>query len=296
MIDSLHTSYIAIDGGGTSCRFALKTPVGVATVRRGSANVFSDYAVALETMNAGLEELAALAGLDAPQLVDIPLYAGLAGVVDSAVARSVAEGLPSRHALIEDDRHSAVIGALGGQDGSLIGIGTGSFLARQMQGNISFVGGYGPVLGDEASGSWLGRGLLRRALLVLDGLEDTSDLVESCLDELQHDVAQIVRFTVAAQPADYGAYAPRVVRAAKNGDAAGRILMSAGADYICKALVAMGREPGERVCAIGGVAAHYADFLPSEIAASMVDPAGEALDGALELARRYAVQIRQEQI
>jgi len=294
MTDSQHTYCIAIDGGGTSCRLALKVPAGVVAVRRGSANVFSDYETALETMRDGLAELCSKAGLDVRQLVDIPLYAGLAGVVDGAVARSVAEGLPSRHALIEDDRHAAVIGALGARSGSLIGIGTGSFLARQSQGNIAFIGGYGPVLGDEASGSWLGRGLLRRALLVLDGLEDTSDLVESCLNEFQHDIAQIVRFTIAAQPADYGAYAPRVVRAAKSGDVTGRVLMEAGADYICKALAALGREPDEPVCGIGGVAAHYADFLPPEIAASLVDPQGEALDGALELARRFAVQIRQE--
>ncbi len=296
MNDSLHHSVIAIDGGGTSCRFALKTPAGLVAVRRGSANVFSAPEAALQTLNDGLAELAAQAGLEMAQLARVPLYAGLAGVADDAIAQFVADRLPSRRVLIEDDRRAAVIGALGARSGCLIGIGTGSFLARQSGDAISFVGGYGAVLGDEASASWLGKALLRRALHVLDGLETSSDLVESCLGEFQHDAARIVKFTVGAQPTDYGAYAPRVVQAAKSGDEAGRTLMAAGADYIGKALRALGRRPGESICAIGGVAAHYTEFLPPEIAADMVDAQGEALDGAMELARRFAVLTRQEQV
>lgn len=294
MRDLLHRSYIAVDGGGTSCRFALNVPGKVISIRRGSANVFSAPDAAMETLKSGLVDLAAQAGIAEVQLVDVPLYAGLAGVTDAGSAQVVADMLPCRHVRVEDDRRSAVVGALGARSGCLIGIGTGSFLARQSGDEIAFVGGYGAVLGDEASAGWLGMALLRRALQVLDGLECTSDLVEDCLTEFQHDAAQIVRFTAAAQPADYGIYAPRVVQAAKSGDATGHILMSAGANYICKALVALGREPGEHLCAIGGVAAHYADFLPAEISACIVDPRGEALDGALELARRFAVQIGQE--
>ncbi|OUS37444.1 hypothetical protein A9Q94_05910 [Rhodobacterales bacterium 56_14_T64] len=295
MDDSLHHSFIAIDGGGTSCRFALRLSTGVVTVRRGSANVFSAPEAALQTLNDGLAELAAQAGLDKAQLAGVPLYAGLAGVADDAIAQFVADRLPSRQVLIEDDRRAAVIGALGGRAGCLIGIGTGSFLARQSGDAITFIGGYGAVLGDEASASWLGKGLLRRALHVLDGLEASSDLVEACLDEFQHKAARIVRFTVDAQPADYGVYAPQVVQAAKAGDEAGRTLMTTGAGYIGKALRAMDRRPGESICAIGGVAAHYTEFLPPDVAADMVEPQGEALDGAMELARRFAVQIQQEQ-
>lgn len=295
MDDSLHHSFIAIDGGGTSCRFALRLSTGVVTVRRGSANVFSAPEAALQALNDGLAELAAQAGLEKAQLAGVPLYAGLAGVADDAIAQFVADRLPSRQVLIEDDRRAAVIGALGGRAGCLIGIGTGSFLARQSGDAITFIGGYGAVLGDEASASWLGKGLLCRALHVLDGLETSSDLVEACLDEFQHDAARIVKFTVGAQPTDYGAYAPQVVQAAKTGDEAGRALMAAGADYIGKALRALDRRPGEIICAIGGVAAQYTEFLPPDIAADVVEAQGEALDGALELARRFAMQTRQEQ-
>lgn len=296
MRDPLNSSYIAIDGGGTSCRFSLFLFGEVVTVRRGSANVFSAHDAAMETLKSGLSELAAQAGIAVERLADFPLYAGLAGVTDADSAQVVADKLPVRNAKVEDDRPAAVVGALGARSGCLIGIGTGSFLARQTGEKIALLGGYGAVLGDQGSGGWLGKALLCRALLTLDGLESSSDLIEDCLTEFQHDAASIVRFTASAQPADYGAYAPQVVRAAKAGDSVGRILMSEGADYICKALVALGRVPGEPVCAIGGVASHYADFLPPEVSADMVAPQGEALDGALELARRFARQIWQEQV
>lgn len=294
MNDSQPSYHLAIDGGGTSCRFALQTPGGGFTVRRGSANVSSDFQAAVAVLNDGISELISQADLDADRLRDIPIYAGLAGVVDGSVAQAVADQLPSRYVQIEDDRRSAVVGALGAQSGSLLGIGTGSFLARQSDGEIRFIGGYGSDLGDEASGCWLGKRLLQRALHVLDGVEPTSDLIESCLAEFQHDVAQIVKFSFRSRPVDFGAYAPRIVQAAQASDPFGRELMQAGAEYICKGLSALGFVPGEAVCPIGGVAAFYVDYLPRDVAANVVSGQGAALDGALELAHRFAQQIEQE--
>jgi len=76
MRELLHRSYIAIDGGGTSCRFALNVPGKVVSIRRGSANVFSAPDAAIETLKSGLVDLAARAGIAEAQLVDLPLYAG----------------------------------------------------------------------------------------------------------------------------------------------------------------------------------------------------------------------------
>lgn len=286
--------FIAIDGGGTSCRFALQTSSGVSITKRGGANVSSAPKSALAVLNDGLTELMALAQLDIARLADIPIYAGLAGVVDADVSQFVAAHLPSRHVQIADDRHAAVVGALGDRSGCLLGIGTGSFLARQSNRGLQLIGGYGAGLGDEASGCWLGMALLRRALHVLDGVETSSDLVESCLDGFQRDVAKIVTFSIQAKPADYGAYAPEIVQAASTGDVFGQALMASGADYICKGLAALGHKPGELICPVGGVAAHYVGYLPAGIATDVAKAQGEALDGALELARQFAQQLEQE--
>ncbi|MEX0317487.1 MAG: BadF/BadG/BcrA/BcrD ATPase family protein [Ruegeria sp.] len=285
MVES-HPYLMAIDGGGTSCRFALQTPTGRQDVKLGSANVFTNRERAVQTLLDGMMKILLRAGLQPSMLPDIPVYAGLAGVTDQDTAHQVAARLPARIIEIEDDRRSAVVGALEDRNGCLIGIGTGSFLARQASGAIQFAGGYGPIVGDEASGNWLGLGLLRRALLVLDGAMPASPLVTACLERFENDAARVVAFSGTARPADFAKFAPEVIEAARNGDSVGQELMQTGAQYIETGLRALGYEDGEPVCAVGGVAAHYADYLPPSMA--LTEPLGTALDGALELARRLA--------
>ncbi|WP_120631636.1 BadF/BadG/BcrA/BcrD ATPase family protein [Ruegeria sp. EL01] len=279
---------IAIDGGGTRCRFAMTTPAGLLQVTLGSANVFSNRESAIQTLEAGLTKLMDLAGLPQTALADIPVYAGLAGVTDSQVASEVASRLPSRVAEVEDDRRSAVVGALGSQNGCLIGVGTGSFLARQLDGQIRFIGGYGPVIGDEASGHWLGKQLLRSVLLAMDGIQPHSPLTQDISTRFGDDPAQIVAFSGAARPAEIADFTPDIISAAKAGDLTAQGLMQKGAGYLSDGLRALGHSDGDPICAVGGVAACYQDYLPTEMAAALTEPDGTAIDGALQLARRLA--------
>ncbi len=279
---------IAIDGGGTRCRFALMGPDGQYEVTLGSANVYTDRGSALATLNEGVGLLADRSGLARAALADIPIYAGLAGVTDSEVAAEVAAHLPARVAQVEDDRRSAVVGALGSRNGCVIGIGTGSFLARQTDGDMRLIGGYGALAGDDASGYWLGIQLLRRTLLAADGIAPDSPLTHDILRSYDRDPFQVVRFAGNATPAQIADLARQVIAAARDGDAVALALMQEGADYIYAGLQALGLDQNARVCAIGGVAAHYADYLPQEVREAMADPAGTALDGALQLARQLA--------
>lgn len=279
---------IAVDGGGTRCRFAMTAPAGLLQVTLGSANVFSNRDSAIHTLNAGLSELMEQAALPQSALANIPVYAGLAGVTDAQAASEVANQLPSRVVEVEDDRRSAVVGALGSKNGCLIGVGTGSFLARQVDGQISFIGGYGPVIGDEASGHWLGKQLLRSVLLAMDGIRPHSPLTQDISARFNDDPAKIVAFSGTARQAEVADFAPDIVSAAKAGDPAGQELMQKGADYLGGGIRALGYSGGDPICAIGGVAAYYQDYLPAEMAAALTEPEGTAIDGALQLARRLA--------
>ncbi len=283
---------IAVDGGGTRCRFAMITPGGQLDVTLGSANVFSDRSTAVKTLNTGLAYLADQAGMPRADLSGVPVYAGLAGVTDSKVASEVAQQLQSRIVQIEDDRRSAVVGALGARNGCLIGIGTGSFLARQIDGDIRFAGGYGPLIGDEASGNWLGAHVLRRVLLAMDGLCPHSPLTRDIGARFGNDPFEIVAFSGASGAADIAGFAPQIVAAAKAGDPVARDVMRIGAEYIVDGLRAIGCSGREPVCAVGGVAPHYIDYLPEGIRRNLVEPAGTALDGAVQLARRLADRVR----
>lgn len=294
MITQTHSYLIGIDGGGTSCRFAIQTPNGVRTCRLGTANVYTAPDAAIETLLSGIRTLAEMAGVPVSQLSDVPIYAGLAGVTDAASAKRVADQLPSSRVWVENDARSAVVGSLGSDAGCVVGIGTGTFLARQSDSGIRFIGGYGAVLGDEASGGWLGKRLLSYALHVIDGLAPSSALIDAILDEFRRDPQQIVNFSMTAKPADYGAFAPRVADAAASGDSVGLVLMNEGAAYVVSALNALGRQPDEPVCPIGGVASRYADYLPEDVVRQIVAPKGSALEGTLSLAARIAESDREE--
>jgi N-acetylglucosamine kinase-like BadF-type ATPase len=60
------------------------------------------------------------------------------------------------------DAQAAALGALGGAPGVLVLAGTGSILvAHDGRGRWARAGGFGPLLGDEGSGFWLGREWVR---------------------------------------------------------------------------------------------------------------------------------------
>ncbi|MFV0245522.1 MAG: BadF/BadG/BcrA/BcrD ATPase family protein [Qingshengfaniella sp.] len=277
---------IAVDGGGTLCRLAALSGGTRVEVTGGAANVSTDFDGAMATIRDGLARLSAAAGASAAQMAGAQVYLGLAGVVSADLAARVAAGVPAARVQVEDDRPAAVLGALGQADGCVVGLGTGSFLARHAEGGITLRGGWGLRLGDEASGGWLGRALLARVLHVHDGMAEASPLTRAVLSEFGADPGALVAFSLRAVPADYAAYAPRILAAARQGDAVAVDLMRAGADYLTRGLHAIGWRPGEALCLTGGLGSGYASWLPAGMQAALIPPKGSALDGALALARR----------
>ncbi|MTH99085.1 BadF/BadG/BcrA/BcrD ATPase family protein [Roseibium sp. RKSG952] len=276
---------IGIDGGGTSCRFALLAPHGRFETTLGGANVHTDQKRALHTLTHGLEILSEKSGLSADALRGSRAYAGLAGILNHKQAEEIGKHLPLDHLHVEDDRCCAVAGALGSADGFVAGLGTGSFLARQSNGFIRLIGGYGADIGDEASGCWLGKMLLAKVLHCRDGLADPSDLTRKTWADFDEDLARLLTFAKTAKPSEFGQFAPDILGAAEQGDANACALLQSGADYIVRCLEALGWSAGARVCFIGGLGPAYQSYLPTAISSCIVPAGGTALDGALMLAQ-----------
>ena len=276
---------IGIDGGGTACRIAVLHDGQRCEVRCGRANVSTDPEAAIRTLLSGLDEATRAAGLTASQMAAGRAFVGLAGVIGPRETALVAGQLPFRSIEVADDRPAAVIGALGESDGTVAGLGTGSFMARRRDGGLTLIGGWGLALGDEASGAWIGRSLLTRTLHAQDGLIPQSSLSREVLEEYDGP-AGIVRFSLTARPGDYGQLAPRLVAAAEAGDPLALGVMRDGAAHVDRAVRALGWQPGETLCLIGGLAPRYAAFLPPALARALRPPEGTALDGALALAAR----------
>ncbi|GAB5447639.1 glucosamine kinase nucleotide-binding domain-containing protein [Gymnodinialimonas sp.] len=280
-------SLIGIDGGGTQCRFALLHGGERFEVQMAAANASTDPSETLTTLTQGLVALAEAAAMAPSDLAQAPAHIGLAGVMSTDMGAEIASALPLRHVIVGDDRHTAMAGALGSGDGCVIGIGTGSFLGRRASGQDRLIGGWGFILGDDASGAVLGRQALRCVLDVHDGLRTATPLTRALSEQIGNP-ADIVAFAAAAKPSDFARFAPIITDTARNGDPVALQLMWDGAQQIERALHHLGWQPGERICPLGGLAPHYAPCLSPEIAAALTDAEGTALDGALALAAQIS--------
>lgn len=294
MSDSAHSLLIGVDGGGTGCRAAIGTySAGViAWAEGGRANAASNPDLALKNIISTIDAVAAQAHVPPDALGDAIVHLGLSGVMSAADSLRIAEALPYRNAVVTDDRPTAVSGALGGQDGFLLSVGTGTIVAGCKKGVFRYAGGWGFHVADQASGAWLGRAALERVLLCHDGLFDHTELTRAVFARFDDDPNAIVSFSMSAKPGDFGTLAPLVISGADGEDAWGRSIMRQGAEYLERGLSVLDFRPGDVLCLTGGVGSHYARYLPPEFLAGRIEPRGNALDGAFQLAKSSLHNVR----
>lgn len=265
--------YLGIDGGGSGCRAALADASGrvIARAEGGPANIASDFDGALATLRA------TIATVCAGQEGALRAVLGLAGTNLSGAGPRLEAALPFSARVVQDVTTS-VRGALGRADGIVAALGTGSVFARQIGGEIRAIGGWGLRIGDEGSGAWIGRAALNHVTRVLDGYFPATDLTAALVAEFGGGPG-VVRFSLAATPADFAALVPRILAAAQAGDAAAEAVIAAARAEIRRAIAHLQPEAPLPVTWIGGLGAALAvgDW-------AMRPPLGTALDGALALA------------
>lgn len=282
------TLYLGIDGGGTGCRAVVAGADGVALGHgaAASANVFSDPEGARVNVLAAAEAALADAGRPAP-LGALVAALGLAGANVQASAGRLEAALPFARARVVSDALISVRGALGAEDGVAAALGTGSVFASQRAGAVRFIGGWGFLLGDHASGARLGRDLCEAALRAHDGTGPATPLLGAVIAEAGGPEA-LVAWAKAAAPAEFARFAPRLIAAAGAGDGvAGAIMARADGDVAAAVdlLLAPGPAP---LCFLGGLGPAFAARLAGRYG-DLIRPArGTALDGALALARELA--------
>ncbi len=274
--------FLGVDGGGTGCRAAIADDAGRILGRSagGPANIASDRAGAADNILSVASAALAASGSQA-SLSDLAAGLGLAGANSAGAVAWLAQRLPFARLRVETDAVAAARGALGGKDGVVAAIGTGSVFAAQTGGHVREIGGKGLALGDEGSGAWLGRALLSRCLRALDGYPDTpmSPLLAQVLADLGGQ-AGVLAFAVRATPADFATLSPRVTG---SDDPAAEALLAAGTTAVEEALQLLSGNGPRRAVFLGGLGAVYAARLAPRWLSC--EPVGTALDGALILAR-----------
>ena len=282
---------LGVDGGGTRCRARLSasdgTKLGEAVA--GPANIRLGIDEGFSAVFTAAQRCLEQAGLSSPDLSRITACLALAGASEpSVLAAAKARNHPFRQAVFITDAHAACVGAHGGKAGGVIVVGTGTIGWAELDGRIVRVGGYGLPISDEGSGAWIGCEVLRRVLWAHDGRMSWTDLLTELFERFGGDPEAIVRFSSAALPRSFGVFAPIVVGHAKQGDAAGIELMQAAGchiDRLAARLVALGVQ---KLALVGGLAPAILDWMSPATRARLVPPAGDALDGALRVARSAA--------
>lgn len=272
--------FLGIDGGGTGCRAAVADAAGVVLGRAeaGPANIASDPAgAAANILKAAGAAVAAAGGGEV-----VAAGLGLAGANAAGAADRLRGVLPFRRMAVVTDGITAVKGALGAADGVVAALGTGSVFAVQRGGAIRQVGGRGLVLGDEASGAWIGRALVAAALRAVDGFSPMSPMLEGLLRELDGPEGAVA-FSLSARPVDFAALAPRVV---DSRDPAAQAIMARAEGDVAEAVALLRGGDDLPVVFLGGLGTVFATRMAGRFPVRAAR--GTALDGALMLAREAA--------
>jgi glucosamine kinase len=229
------------------------------------------------------------AGLSATDLSRTTACLALAGAsepTDLTAAQQIKH--PFARAMVTTDARAACVGAHQGRDGGVVIAGTGTIGWAEVRGRQYRVGGWGLSVSDEGSGAWLGRELLRRVLWAHDGRITRTPLLEAAFKQFRGDPHAIVRWASNAAPRDFAVLAPLIVDHARSGDGVGSELLRLAASHIDALAARLVMHRAKRIALVGGLAEPLRPWASPYTEAHLVKPAGDALDGALLLARTTA--------
>lgn len=240
---------VGVDGGGTKTRVIVADAQGkeLATATGGgSAARPGQIAAAAEVIAATVKE--ALASCDRSDEVPRVLCAGLAGAGRDAERHAMIEALVglevADRVLVEPDATIALEDAFGDGPGILLVSGTGSScFGRAPNGAFGRCGGWGPNIGDEGSGGWIGKRALSIVAAAADGREPETALLPAVLTALELESSDgLIAWATHADPAAYARLASVVVTVAATGDLRANSLLSIAAEELVTHVRALSRQ------------------------------------------------------
>ena len=281
--------YLGIDGGGTSCRARIRNADGdcLGEGSAGSANPRVGLEAAFASIIDAARQALESAGLDEGHLGRLHAGLGLAGVnLTLERDRVLAYPHPFADVVLETDVYVACLGAHRGSDGAVLIAGTGSN-AIALQGDRQHtVGGWGFLVADQGSGAGIGRAAVRRALWAHEGMVETTLFSRQLLAQFSNEPERLVIWADQALPRDYGAFVPLVFEHAEKGDSMATMLLRQAAEDLALMIQALLSTGVSQVCLMGGLARPITPWLPPSVQTVLVPAKGDAMDGAILLARR----------
>ena len=286
-------SYIAIDAGGTRIR-GYESINGTEFTGSGVTHTNSLALDLARNISAAIP--------DGCNKVDT-LVLSLAAIPQQAedqklLAAALLQRVRFERLVIASDTKAAALSSNSHAD-LTIAVGTGITALVNMPDHNFELTGHGYLIGDEASGFWIGRSGLNAALRADEGRGPDTSLLKAAIDfykvparELADHIHQLS--TPVAQVA---AFAPSVVKAAQAGDAEALFIVSQAANEIAVLIeVAIERANIKTVALVGGAIPHGELLHHQVLAASQslnvdfISDSAEPLQGARKIARDSKLQ------
>ncbi len=224
---------VGVDGGGSRTRVILADAHGTVLAKTegaGTALMPGHETVAADTIKALIADVLATANRsDTRPAVCV---VGVAGAGQERAAQALWSALASRRVAddvsVQADATIAMDDAFGDSAGVLLISGTGSVAySRAPDGRLERCGGWGPKVGDEGSGAWLGRRALSVVTASFDGREPETALTGAVLTALElESLDDIIPWAADATPAMLASLVPVVCQIAATGDLRANALIS----------------------------------------------------------------------
>jgi glucosamine kinase len=281
--------YIGVDGGGTSCRARIEDAegrllgqgdAGPAATRIGADR--SMQSVRTASMAAAID-----AGLLPAALAQTSAGVGWAGI-DRKGAREALLSFPHpfRKVVYASDANVACLGAHSGRDGGIVVLGTGSVGFATAKSREFRIGGYGFPISDEGSGADLGLQAVRLALRAHDGRARPTPFLLEVMGRLGPDPITLVAWAEQATATEYASLAPVALSYAEAGDPFAEEIVAEGARHVNVLIRLLAEFGAPRISLLGGLASRLVQWLSPDVLHFLSPPEGDALAGALFLARR----------
>lgn len=245
--------WLGIDGGGTNCRAAIVNDSGD-VLAEGQAEAANFLRVGLERavahIKSAVHQACERAGINPAQITAACI--GLAGVShpdhNRQMLNALKEVLPIPDISLETDARVALAGATGNKAGVVVIAGTGSIACGiNDRGRFARSGGWGPIMGDEGSGSYIGRRALEAVMMAWDYRGKPTSMMDPVLKHFGvgsppelttviYDSSSKEKGEVQAKIAQLSRIA---VRAAQEGDSVAREILTDAAEELAKTAIAV---------------------------------------------------------
>ncbi|MFL6231408.1 MAG: BadF/BadG/BcrA/BcrD ATPase family protein [Pyrinomonadaceae bacterium] len=244
---SAHALTLGVDGGGTKTQAIIADEKG-RVVGEGLAGASNPLRVGVSQAAAAVREAfhRALDDAGARRSEVAAAEVGLAGVRREDLRDRMRDELASLGVgavEVVTDAEIALYGATNGEPGLILISGTGSICCgKNARGRHTCAGGWGPIVGDEGSGSWIARRALVAVARATDGRGRPTALVAPCLEYFKIATAEDLSTAIYAPSLTnerIAGFARLVVETAKGDDEVAHEILRAAGRELARAAVAV---------------------------------------------------------